>query len=127
MSYKLEVAPAGDITSVVNEVKLLWTQLPNISWGRVQRELMPWYERMAKYGVVIASRLDFMSESHLKECTMEDIVKWTQPGDLIADPFCGGSIVGESALELGRNYFGCDISQIRIDESEVRLSGYSNR
>lgn len=123
-SYKLEVASAGDITSVVNEVKLLWTQLPDISWDRVQRELSPWYDRMAKHGVIIASRYDFVDEEALYCAVWDDIRQFTEPGDLVIDPFCGGSTTGLAAMANERNYFGCDISQIAIDRSETRLHGY---
>lgn len=124
--YKLEVAAAGDIHSYIDNVALLWTQLPDISWERVKIELLPWYERMAKFGVVLASKLDFQSEAHLRESIEQDIVKFTIPNDLIVDPFCGGSTVGEIALALNRNYYGCDISQIRINESESRLYSVVN-
>lgn len=125
MSYRLEVAPAGDITSVVNDVGLLWTQLPDISWGRVQRELTPWYERMAHYGVIVASKRDYNSEVELRETIETCILHFTAVGDLVVDPFCGSSTVGQVALLLGRHYFGCDISQIAIDNSETKLHAYA--
>lgn len=125
MSYKLEVAAAGDIATKVDNVALLWTQLPDISWRRAQRELLPWYERMAYYGVVIASRFDFSGEGELRDQIERDIVAFTKVNDLVVDPFCGSSNVGEIALGLDRNYYGCDISQIAIDRSEVRLHAYA--
>lgn len=124
MKYKLEVAAAGDITSVISEVNLLWTQLPAIPWDRIKRELLPWYERMAHYGVIVTSKYDFTSEATLRNAIWDDMIEFTAPGDLVVDPFCGGSTVGQIAMELNRNYFGCDISQMAIDRSEVSLHGY---
>lgn len=123
--YRLEVAAAGDITSYIDNVMLLWTQLPDISWERVKIELLPWYDRMAQYGVIIASKRDFESVEQMKITIEDSILQYTRPGDLVVDPFCGGSTVGEVALAYGRNYYGCDISQMAIDRSEVNLHAFA--
>ena len=43
---------------------------------------------------------------------------YTKEGDIILDPFCGGSVRGIMAGELGRGYVGFDLRQEQIDENE---------
>lgn len=40
-----------------------------------------------------------------------EISEHTEPQDLVVDPFVGTGLVGECALELGRNFVGFDINQ----------------
>lgn len=57
-----------------------------------------------------------------------DLPKWfinlfTEPGDLVLDPFVGSGTTCFAAMELGRNYLGIDIMEEYIDLSHERLSG----
>lgn len=35
---------------------------------------------------------------------------WSNPGDIVLDPFCGSGTTGKAALNLGRSFIGIDIS-----------------
>lgn len=43
---------------------------------------------------------------------------WTQPGDVVYDPFAGGPARGLVAGALGRRYVGVDISERQVDANE---------
>jgi site-specific DNA-methyltransferase (adenine-specific) len=45
----------------------------------------------------------------------------SQPGDLVVDPFCGSGSVGVAAVDLGRSFFGNDMSGQAIELSQARL------
>jgi DNA modification methylase len=52
------------------------------------------------------------------------IVDFTNPGDLVLDPFCGSGTTGVACIETGRNFIGielnpdyCEIARRRIDEA----------
>lgn len=50
------------------------------------------------------------------------IQRYTEPGDLVFDPFCGYSSTGVAAVALKRRYIGIDNKQDAIEESERILS-----
>jgi site-specific DNA-methyltransferase (adenine-specific) len=64
-----------------------------------------------------------------------DLPKWfirlfTQPGDLVLDPFVGSGTTALAAVQLARNYVGIDVNpeyialaQGRISETQIRLPG----
>lgn len=41
----------------------------------------------------------------------DHIVSWSNPGDVILDPFAGSGTTGIAALELGRKFIGIEISE----------------
>jgi site-specific DNA-methyltransferase (adenine-specific) len=45
----------------------------------------------------------------------------SRPGELVVNPFMGSASVGVAALDLGREYAGCDISDRSIDLASDRL------
>jgi hypothetical protein len=47
---------------------------------------------------------------------------YTEEGDMILDPFCGGSVRGIMAGELCRGYIGFDLRQEQIDENEEQAA-----
>lgn len=56
-----------------------------------------------------------------------DLPKWfvrlfTQPGDLVLDPFVGSGTTALAAMELGRNYLGIDLNPDYIALSMARVS-----
>lgn len=56
-----------------------------------------------------------------------DLPKWfvrlfTQPGDLVLDPFIGSGTTALAAMELGRNYIGIDLNPDYIALSMARVS-----
>ena len=53
---------------------------------------------------------------------MRDIVeRFTNPGDVILDPFLGGGTTGAAAVSMNRKFIGVDIEQKNIDISMERI------
>ena len=48
--------------------------------------------------------------------------RWTQPGDLILDPYMGSGPVGKAALDLGRRYVGIEIEERYCEIAVQRLA-----
>ena len=46
----------------------------------------------------------------------------SEPGELVADPFCGSGTVAVAAVKLGRDYFVCDNSPKAVELTDARLS-----
>ena len=55
----------------------------------------------------------------------DHILSWSNPGDLILDPFMGSGTTAKMAMQNGRNYLGFDISQEYVDLAKRRVS-YAN-
>jgi site-specific DNA-methyltransferase (adenine-specific) len=56
-----------------------------------------------------------------------DLPKWfirlfTQPGDLVLDPFVGSGTTALAALQLGRDYVGIDINPDYVELAQMRVS-----
>lgn len=47
---------------------------------------------------------------------------FSNPGELVLDPFCGSGAIGEAALKLGRNYIGLDNDPVWVERTQTRLS-----
>lgn len=54
----------------------------------------------------------------------DHIISWTNPGDLILDPMCGGGTTLKMAKLLERNYIGIDVSDKYCDIAMRRLAKY---
>lgn len=53
---------------------------------------------------------------------MKDIIeRFTNPGDMILDPFLGGGTTGVAAVTMGRRFIGADIEKQNIEISEKRI------
>ena len=56
----------------------------------------------------------------------DHISSWTNEGDIVLDPMNGSGTTCISALQLGRNYIGIDISKQYCDLARNRISNYKN-
>jgi DNA modification methylase len=54
----------------------------------------------------------------------DHIISWTNPGDLVLDPMCGGGTTLKMAKLLGRNYIGIDVSDKYCEIATRRLNKY---
>jgi len=58
---------------------------------------------------------------------LERIVRTcSNPGELVADPFLGTGTTGEAALQLGRRFWGCDVSGECVQLTRARLDGLTH-
>lgn len=122
--YSLYNTDASNVPDSARNVGLIWTHPPVMPWLIVMHKLSFWQRVMADFGSIIVCRKDFDDEDELVSVVREDILVHTNEGDLIVDPFCGGSTTGIAALSLGRKYMGIDSSPIAIKTSERRLYAY---
>lgn len=54
------------------------------------------------------------------------ILNWTDPGDLILDPFMGGAPVAIAALKTGRRYVGVELDAKYFDMAVSNVEDYCN-
>lgn len=52
---------------------------------------------------------------------LELVAKFTEPGELVLDPFAGSGRIGEACVLLGRRYIGFDNSQEWVEKARARL------
>lgn len=60
------------------------------------------------------------------ESGMTDIIRrFTNRGDLVVDPFCGGGTTGVASVVLGRDFLGYDIDDNALSKARSRLEALS--
>jgi DNA modification methylase len=55
------------------------------------------------------------------ELARDHIISWSNPGEIVLDPFCGSGTTGVEALKLGRKFIGIEIAQEYFDMSVKNL------
>ena len=50
------------------------------------------------------------------------IERWTEPGDLVLDPYMGSGPIAQACYELGRRYIGCEVVEDYCATAVKRLS-----
>jgi DNA modification methylase len=53
----------------------------------------------------------------------DHILSWSNPGDIVLDPFLGSGTTGKMAFQLGRPFIGCDISPEYVEIARNRIGG----
>lgn len=56
-----------------------------------------------------------------EQLAKDHIISWSNPGDLVFDPFSGSGTTAKMALLLGRNYCGVDISEEYCEIARQRI------
>ena len=56
-----------------------------------------------------------------EQLAKDHIVSWSNPGDVVLDPFMGSGTTAKAAKELGRHYIGFDISEEYVKIARQRL------
>jgi DNA modification methylase len=79
-----------------------------------------------QYHVGNGSTIDKFAHEHpaiFPEKLVDDhIVSWSNPGDMVIDPFCGSGTVGKMAMLNGRDFIGIDCNPDYIALSQRRIS-----
>lgn len=57
-----------------------------------------------------------------EELARDLVLAFSQPGDLVLDPFCGSGTTGVMAINTGRDFAGIDISSEYCDLTRERIS-----
>lgn len=103
----------------------LWHKRTNTFWKPVL-----WYTKGEYIGDYIGDVLKSPPNDNDKQFHewgqslggMEDIVeRFTNPGEVILDPFAGGGTTGVAAVLKGRKFIGADISRENIEITEKRV------
>lgn len=91
--------------------------------GREQRKSNIW-----RYAVGAASGDDAVKHpAKFPEALANDhILSWSNPGDLVLDPFVGSGTTGKMAILNGRDFIGIDISPEYCELARKRIDGEKN-
>ena len=52
----------------------------------------------------------------------DHIISWSNPGDMVFDPFLGSGTTGKMAIRNGRKFIGCDIEPSYVDLAYQRIA-----
>lgn len=61
-----------------------------------------------------------------EQLAQDHIISWSNPNDIILDPFMGSGTTGKMAISTGRNYIGFEISEEYYKIAEKRLKYVTN-
>lgn len=56
-----------------------------------------------------------------EQLAADHILSWSNPGDVVFDPFIGSGTTAKQAIMLGRKYIGCEISEEYCELAAMRL------
>ncbi len=56
-----------------------------------------------------------------EQLAKDHIISWSDPGDVVFDPFMGSGTTAKMALKNGRNFIGFEISQEYVDIANERI------
>lgn len=80
------------------------------------------------YNVGTSSSRDKVAFQHPaifpEQLANDQIVTWSNKGDLVYDPFMGSGTTAKAAIILGRQWIGSEISAEYVDIAEMRLAQY---
>jgi hypothetical protein len=98
-----------------------WIDLANPTWPCEADRAADWGAWATWYGIRETDTLNVRiaredkDEKHicpLQLGTIERCIKlWTNPGEVVLDPFSGIASTGVKAIELGRKYIGCELKE----------------
>ena len=72
------------------------------------------------------SDLHFFSKNQTafpEQLAKDHIISWSNIGDIVFDPFLGSGTTAKMAIETGRKFLGCEISEEYCEIIKNRLDG----
>jgi site-specific DNA-methyltransferase (adenine-specific) len=117
------LTPGGQSAQVFpRKVNTFWKPLLIFSSGEYKGD---WY------GDVSKSKVNDNDKNHhhwgQSESGMADIIdRFTYPGDLVLDPFCGAGTTGVAAVKMNRLFRGIETDEAHIETSKRRLADASS-
>lgn len=85
------------------------------------------WEYAVGYGGTTTDKIAFKHPATFPEKLARDqILSWSNPGDLVFDPMSGSGTTCKMAFLNNRNYLGCDISENYVDIAKERLNIYKS-
>ena len=86
-----------------------------------------WYYDVG-YNLTTTDKIAYEHPAIFPEALARDHIKtWTNPGDIVFDPFMGAGTTGKMALLLDRYYIGTDISEKYCEIARKRCDIYSRQ
>ena len=78
-------------------------------------------QNFAQFSILDLSRKNHPSPKPIEymRCVIR---RFTEPGDVIFDPFMGSGTTGVAAVQLGRNFIGCEIDPTYYAVAEKRIA-----
>ena len=77
------------------------------------------------YAVGPASATDLIARKHPaifpEGLASDHIISWSNPDDLVLDPFLGSGTTGKMAVQNGRRFLGFDISSVYVEIAKERI------
>ena len=58
-----------------------------------------------------------------EELARDHVLSWSNPGDVVYDPFMGSGTTAKVAIDTGRNYLGSEISKEYVNIANKRIKG----
>ena len=81
-----------------------------------------WYYPTGK-GITSKDNIAFDHDAPFPEALARDhIISWSNPGDLVLDPFMGSGTTAKMAMQNGRDYLGFDISPEYVELARKRVA-----
>lgn len=86
------------------------------------------WEYLVGGGKTTKDKIAFNHPAIFPEKLAEDhIISWSNPGDIVFDPFVGSGTTAKMALLNGRNYIGIDISEEYCEIARKRIAKYTQQ
>ena len=114
------------------DIRLLMTDTPGPGQGEEQMTrdvLEAWLQKMPEHSTALVfSHVQIedprvIQSDHSRYGRFQELIElYTKPGDIVADPFCGSSSFGVTAIQLGRSYIGTDIQRTQVEASFKALT-----
>lgn len=100
-----------------NAVPIVDDQITNDEWIEWARPI--WYGIRESATLNAAEARDQKDERHIAALQLETVMRcirlWSNPGDLVLDPFMGIGTTGYVAVQNGRRAIGCELKRSYFD------------
>ena len=91
-----------------------------------QRVMDNIWEIPSGYGMSTKDKIAYKHPAMFPEKLANDhIISWSNPGDIVFDPFVGSGTTAKMALLNGRNYIGIDISEEYCEIARERIKTHT--
>jgi len=101
-----------DLAAFMADAEMAWH---NLSGKSVSMYVMPWASRRSDEPRLHPTQKPVALMRWILE-------RWTEPGDLILDPYMGSGPIAAAAYQLGRRYIGIELVQEYCDAAVNRLA-----
>ena len=86
------------------------------------------WEIPSGYGMSTKDKIAYKHPAMFPEKLANDhIISWSNPGDIVFDPFVGSGTTAKMALLNGRNYIGIDISEEYCEIARKRIAEHTQQ